>query len=290
MTPPRRAALALALALLATRPAPAQDYPPKIAPPGQGAAVEVPYKLTGTMHVMVRLKLNGKGPFNFIIDTGAPALIMSEPVAKKSGAKLDDKEWGEFDVELEGGLKIPKARGLATDMFQLRGMNALGLAGVELHGVIGYNVLSKYKVEYDFTGDTLKFTDLKFTPPKMVGLGKSAKGGQGSLELVGDMMKFLAPLMGIKPNFALAPRGYLGVEVEADDGKVLVSAVLGGSPAEKAGFKKGDQIATIKGRDVEDLGDLERSMRNQGAGAKLKFGLKRGGDTKETTVELGKGL
>jgi hypothetical protein len=288
MPPLRRAALALAVALLVTPPGRAQDPPPKAAPTTQ--AVEVPYKLTGTMHVMVRLKLNGKGPFNFIIDTGAPALILSEPVAKKAGADLDAKKWAEFDVELEGGLKIPKARGLATDMFQLRGMNALGLAGVELHGVVGYNVLAKYKIEYDFTKDYLRFTDLKFAPPKMVGLGEGAKGGQGGLELVGDMMKFMAPLMGIKPNFAVAPRGYLGVEVEFKDGKVLVAAVHGGSPADAAGVKKGDQIATIKGRDIDDLGDLERALKNQAEGAALKIVLKRGEQTKDVTVTLGKGL
>ena len=46
----------------------------------------VPFKLTDTQHVMVRAKINGKGPFNFIIDTGAPLLYVSIPVAKKLGS------------------------------------------------------------------------------------------------------------------------------------------------------------------------------------------------------------
>ena len=36
---------------------------------------EVPYRLTAVKHIVVRAKINGKGPFNFILDTGAPALF-----------------------------------------------------------------------------------------------------------------------------------------------------------------------------------------------------------------------
>ena len=61
---------------------------------------------------MVRVKLNGKGPFNFIIDTGAPALIMTEAVAKKVGGEDD----GGLDhvrqaSSIEGGLRSPTPRG-----------------------------------------------------------------------------------------------------------------------------------------------------------------------------------
>ena len=34
----------------------------------------VPYRLTDTHHTLVRVKINGKGPFNFIVDTGCPAV------------------------------------------------------------------------------------------------------------------------------------------------------------------------------------------------------------------------
>jgi len=70
---------------------------------------EIPYRLTDTKHVMVRVKLNGKGPFNFILDTGAPAMIMTEAVAKKVGAKIDNG-WGDFDLRVEGGLSLPGAK------------------------------------------------------------------------------------------------------------------------------------------------------------------------------------
>ena len=52
--------------------------------PEQAAKTEVPYRLTSTNHLMVRTKINGKGPFNLIVDTGAPAVFITKAVAKKA--------------------------------------------------------------------------------------------------------------------------------------------------------------------------------------------------------------
>src|SRR5258708_2259043 len=48
-----------------------------------GKAYSIPYRLTDSGHIMVRVKINGKGPFNFIVDTGAPLVYVTLPVAKK---------------------------------------------------------------------------------------------------------------------------------------------------------------------------------------------------------------
>jgi hypothetical protein len=187
------AGLILLLAVLPARAETAKEAPKP------GTKYEIPYKLTDTKHVMVRVKVNGKGPFNFILDTGAPALIMTEAVAKKAGVKVA-KGWAEFKLDVEGGLTIPKAKGIALDMFQLKGMNSMGVAGVELHGVLGYGILAQFRIQYDFTQDKLAWTPLKFEPAEIERIGKG-DGSQGGLEMIGNMMKFLAPLMGLKPNF-----------------------------------------------------------------------------------------
>ncbi|MCE9532676.1 MAG: PDZ domain-containing protein [Planctomycetes bacterium] len=251
---------------------------------------EIPYKLTDTKHVMVRVKLNGKGPFNFILDTGAPALIMSEAVAKKAGIKIE-KGWSKFKLDVEGGVSIPEAKGIAIDMFQLKGMNAMGVAGVELHGVLGYGILARYRIQYDFTQDKLLWTPLKFDPPEIKRIN-SAKGdgGQGSLEMLGTMMKYLAPLMGLKPNFVVKPRGYLGLELEEKKDQVFVKTVLKYSPADKAGIKVGDQIEHAKSNAVESIEDVLNAVRKLGEGDKLFIRIKRGGEQKDLTIELGKGL
>jgi serine protease DegQ len=255
-------------------------------PPKPVATYEIPYKLTDSKHVMVRIKLNGKGPFNFILDTGAPALIMTEAVAKKAGADLDKKGWSKFKLDVEGGLNVPDAKGITMDMFQLKGMNAMGLAGVELHGVVGYNILAKFRIQYDFTADKLVWTALDFEPPPLKRLGDGEKGGQGGLEFIGTMMKFLAPLMGLKPNFELKPRGFVGLELEEKKGGVFVVAVVKDSPADKAGIKVGDQI----GRSDDDIEDVMKVVRKRGEGDKIILEITRDNKTQKHTIELGKGL
>ena len=281
------AAGALALALA---PVGAADKDKKDPPKKEAVTYEVPYKLTDTKHVLVRVKLNGKGPFNFIIDTGAPALILTEAAAKKAGGKADGS-WTKFDtLEVEGGVKIDDARGLAIDPFQLKGMNAMGLAGVELHGMMGYNILARYKIEYDFTQTKLKWTpvDYKVPDPKRVQVDKDG-GGQGGLEMIGSLMQMLGPLVA-KPNFDVQPRGFLGAELEAQKDELVVKSVLAGGPADKAGLKAGDRIETAKGKSLKKPEDLLEAVKKLPEGTSLKLSIKRGDDTKDITVELGKGL
>lgn len=284
---PRIATTGLFFLLIAT-PTQAEEKPRDDR--SKDTSFEVPFKLTDSKHVMVRVKLNGKGPFNFILDTGAPALIMTEAVAKKAGAKIDEG-WGVFKLDVEGGVKVPEAKGIAMDMFQLKGMNAMGIAGVELHGVLGYNVLARFRIQYDFTQDKLVWTPLKFNPPEIKRLGGGEKGGQGGMELIGDLMKFIAPLMGLKPNFNIKPRGFLGLELEErKGGVVVVKSVLKDGPADKAGIKSGDVVDFAKSADVDSIDDVLQAVSKLGEGDRIKMRIKRGEEKKDLTIELGRGL
>ncbi|HEY1189567.1 MAG TPA: PDZ domain-containing protein [Gemmata sp.] len=282
-----RIALAAGLGLLPLLASRADEKPVKKAP-AKAVKVEVPYRLTDTKHLMVRTKINGKGPFNLIVDTGAPAVFITKNVAKKAKVDEGEKGWVTFDTfELEGGLKVEKAKGRIEDLVQVDGMNGLGLAGVELHGVIGYNVLAKYKIEYDLTSDKLVFEPLAFDPPPLLPLG--GKGG-GDIQTMGPMVKMLTSLLGIKPNFETVPRGFTGIEYEEKDGKVLIKAVLPGSPADKAGLKVGDHITSIKTDSIDSGKDLTRALAKAGVGTKWRFYVTRAGKEDEIVVELGKGL
>jgi hypothetical protein len=273
---------------LAAAPAAAAD------PPRQ---YNVPYRLTDTKHVLVRAKLNGHGPFNFILDTGAPAVFIPKKLAGQVGLKLDSKGWGTFDAfEVEGGVQVDGARTRVEDLFQLEGMNGIGIAGVELHGVIGYNVLAKFRITYDFSADKLAWVPLDFDPPDPKGIGR---GGQGGLELIGPIMKLLAGLMGIKPNFETRPRGFLGLEVEEKDGAVLVKSVLADGPAAKGGLKPGDRLAVVgvagpRGRmkktDIDRPRDLDRALAGVRPGDEASIEVKRGETTETVTVTFGRGL
>ena len=259
-------------------------------PAKEPVAVEVPYRLTDTKHVLVRAKLNGKGPFNFILDTGAPAVFIPQKIAKKIGLEVDEKGWGDFEsFELEGGLNVPKLRTRVEDLFQLEGMNGMGLAGVELHGVIGYNLLARYRITYDFTLDKLKWVPLDFEPPKIQAVGKGGEG-QGSLDMMGSIAKMLAGFMGIKPNFEIHPVGFLGVEFEEKKSGLFVANVLKDSPAAKAGLKAGDQLKLLRDSSIDDLGDFRRVIAKTRPDDDVKATFLRGDVETSVTIKLGKGL
>lgn len=263
----------------------------EVAPPPREVKdkYEIPYRLTDTNHVLVRVKINGKGPFNFIIDTGAPAFIMTEALAKKVNAREKDGKLTFEKVELEGGMIVPEAWGVAVDMFQLKGMNSMGLAGVELHGVIGYNVLARYKITYDFTDDKLLFEPVQYKVPEPKRISSKDKD-QGSLESMGDLMKFMAALSGTKPNYELRPRGFVGVELEQKGDQVLVKSILKNSPAEKAGLQVGDILTSLSGKSIKKTKDWFDAISKLPEGATLKFKVTRNGTEKDVTLELGKGL
>jgi serine protease DegQ len=282
----------LALALVGAAPAPGADDAPKEAPKKDedGKTYQVPYRLTVPKHIMVRAKLNGKGPFNFILDTGAPAMFITEALAEKVGVKPDKNHWGNLDkLDIEGGVPVGKVKVRVEDIFQLKGMNGLGLAGAELHGIIGYDVLAHYRMEIDFTQDKMVWTEMKWKPepPKTTG---AKGGGAGGLELMGSIMEMLGKFMGAKAEPDVAPRGFLGVELAGAGDKVTVTAVIEKSPAAKAGVKVGDQITKVQGRTVETVEDVAHHLNKLAADKEVKLTVVRGKETKVITFKTGEGL
>jgi len=257
--------------------------------PEETRRYQVPYRLTDSQHVLVRVKLNGKGPFHFILDTGAPAVFVTKSVAKKVGVKTGTQGWATFDTfEIEGGVRLTQVKGRIEDLVQLDGMNTLGLAGVELHGVIGYNVLARFRIEYDFTVDKLLFEFLPdFEPPDPERLRVE---GPDDIQMMGPFIKMIAALTGIKANFATVPRGFLGIEVTQANGKVVIQHVYPGTAAAKAGLQPGDVIVAVRAQTIDVPADLHRALRRAGVGSPQVLTIERQGKMLEVRLELGRGL
>jgi membrane-associated protease RseP (regulator of RpoE activity) len=273
------AALALAPALLwADGPSQVKDA---------GKAYAIPYRLTDTSHIMVRVKINGKGPFNFIVDTGAPLVYVSVPVAKMLGITAEKK--GQTNIgrfEIEGGPAHTDLKVLVDTPFQLEGMNALGAAGVELHGILGYTLLSQYKMEIDLTKDKMTWTKLDFTPPAPEPSG--IKGG--GLDMLGKLMKFLAKMSGIKGPPQPDLRGFVGVQLIDKDKGVEVRAVLPKSPAAAVDIQPGDRILEVQGKSVMTSADVMALLAKVRAGESMVFRIERATATKEVKLTAGEGL
>jgi hypothetical protein len=251
---------------------------------------QVPYRLTATQHVLVRAKINGKGPFNFILDTGAPALFVSTAVGKKLNLTPDKDGWATLDrFVLEGGAAVPKAKARIEDPFQLEGMNGLGLAGAHLDGMIGYNIIARFRIEFDFTKDKLAFTMLDFDPPPPQGLGVGA-GATGGLDTMAAIMKFLGGWLGQKSEPEIVLTGFFGMGLTDNQGAVQVKSVLSQGPAEKAGLKAGDEIVLIQGHKVGSAADFRREASKIPAGSPARLTVARQGEKKEISVQLGRGF
>lgn len=250
----------------------------------------VPYRLTNTQHVLVRVKINGKGPYNFIVDTGAPIMFIATPVGKKIGLATDADGFAILDkLEFEGGLTQQKVKVRVETPFQLEGMNGMGLAGAELHGILGYTVLAKYRMTFDFTKDKMEWTPLDFEPPPPFAIGGKG-GGAGGLEMIGSIMKFLGPLLGLKQPTEPTPRGFLGFELADNGGHVTVTRVLAKGPADLAGLKAGDRIEEVGGKAVKTVADLARHAAQVTAGQTVTLTVRRGNQLQEVTLTAGEGL
>lgn len=86
--------------------------------------------------------------------------------------------------------------------------------------------------------------------------------------------------------------GVLGVEVSQATGKrvgALIASVSGGTPADKAGLRKGDVVIAVNGSPVESNDDLVAAVQIHQAGERITITYLRNGAQHSTVVTLGRG-
>jgi S1-C subfamily serine protease len=82
-----------------------------------------------------------------------------------------------------------------------------------------------------------------------------------------------------------APRPWLGINAEEAHGRIFITKVTSGGPAEEAGLKPGDLILSVKGKTVDGLADFYRKIWEVGnAGVDIPLGLLRGIQIREITI------
>jgi S1-C subfamily serine protease len=120
--------------------------------------------------------------------------------------------------------------------------------------------------------------------------GMGGKGGQGGLEVMGNIMKVLGGLLGAKAEPDVRFRGFLGVTLGEGDDHPVVKSVLAKGPAGLAGVFVGDRLTRVAGRGVYSPEDVAKRLSLLRPGQSVTLTVKRGGVTKELTVRLGEGL
>ncbi len=208
--------LGLLAALGSLAPAPAAKDPQI------GQAFRVPYRLTLTNHYLVRVRINGQGPFNFLVDTGAPALFIGTECARKIGLVPDKREfWTPVDrFDIEGGATLKNVKARVEDPFQLEGMNALGLPGATIDGILGFTILARYRMQFDPTEDRMTWTRLDYDPKEPFvprdAVNRQPPAEVQAMNLLGPAMKLMAVFVGKQPEDVLHPQGLLGLEARRD--------------------------------------------------------------------------
>jgi serine protease Do len=93
-------------------------------------------------------------------------------------------------------------------------------------------------------------------------------------------------------------RGYLGVHIQSftpeiakafnfnQSGGVLIGDVSSGTPASKAGLKKGDVVVKLNGQAVNDPSELRNSIAQMSPGTTVQLGIWRDGKTENYSVTL----
>ena len=141
------------------------DDPKRVESLSRSAKTEIPIRLASPAKplILVDVHANGRGPFQFAIDTGTSTTAIAPELAKQLGMESSpvgpgttggasvDFSAGSLPSFQLGGAKIDNMAVVVADFFTM--LNAA--IGAKLDGIVGYNFLRNYKVVIDYPGETL---------------------------------------------------------------------------------------------------------------------------------------
>jgi membrane-associated protease RseP (regulator of RpoE activity) len=253
----------------------------------EAGPVKVPFALLKTGHMTVQVKVNGKGPYTLIFDTGAPITLVNNKIAKEAGLLKGVQKpaftlfgsMGEVKIrDLDVGGQA--ARDVAAVVMDHPTVEAISKAFGPIDGIVGFPFFARYKMTLDYQAKTMTFVPNGFKPPDVMQALKTALmdglGGQP------DAPKILAPaaLWGMQAAKAS----------DDEEAGVTVKEVLPNSPAARAGLQAGDRLLTLDGRWTDTLADLYTAAGYVKPGAVAPLVVKRGGKEIELKVKPAAGL
>jgi hypothetical protein len=227
----------------------------------------VPFEILKTKHMAVQIKVNGKGPYRVIFDTGAPVTLLNNKIAKEAELKPKGGGLPLFGMRGFANLKSLELGDLKAENAQVIVMDHPALAAVSkvlgpVDGIIGFPFFSRYRVDLDYQKMTMTFAPSGFEPPDVMA---------GLMTMMMDTRT--------KPKRIFSPSSVFGFSVEkgAEDAEpgVKVTSVLADSPAANAGLKPGDRLLVLDATWTDSVEDCYRAAAGVTRGEPVKVKIKR---------------
>lgn len=243
--------------------------------PAQAAAPpsSVPFEIIASKHMAVKIKVNGKGPYRVIFDTGAPITLLSSKIAKDAELKKGKQSMPSF-FGMQGFFKVRdfelgelKAQDVSVVVMDHPTVMAISEVVGPIEGIVGFPFFAKFHTTIDYQAKTLTMSPTTFEP------------GDVMQNLMGSMMSG-----GKAKKITFSPATLWGLTVgkEASDEEdgVEVVHVFGASIAEKAGIKIGDRLLTVDGIWTDTQEDCYRAVSQIKTGRTVKVKVRRQGEEK----------
>ena len=139
--------------------------PARVEAPADSAAGEISFELAGPggAALVVPVYINGQGPFDFVLDTGATLTCLDQELAQRlelpeargvigSGAGVGGA--GQMQILRADSLRVGAAR--ATEMMVCAvDLRHVGSVGLDIDGLLGLNFLRSFRVALDFKREVL---------------------------------------------------------------------------------------------------------------------------------------
>lgn len=250
-----------------------------LAPQDGPGAVTVPLEVLKSKHVAIQVKVNGKGPYRLIFDTGAPVTLVSNRLAREAGVTIKGSTLfgvGEAEVErFEAG--EARVDGLRVVVMNHPTIQAMEAVVGRLDGIVGLTFFSRFDATIDYQAATLRLAPCGYRAPDL-------------LQSMNE--KMMGGLRGGAREPTVAPRRVLlGVELEERPEGAVVSKVAAGGAAHAAGLKAGDRIVLFDGRWILNPRDLVEAVSLLPPGEAVPVKVRRGkAEDAELTLRARRGL
>ncbi len=115
--------------------------------------------------IILETMVNDKGPFRFVLDTGAGGTILSPALAKELGIEPAKQDKTSKATGAGGEVRLGKVKSLRIGQARVERLDVavMDLAGIskaietDLDGIVGYNFLKRFRVTIDYRGQTVTF-------------------------------------------------------------------------------------------------------------------------------------